>query len=119
MWRSAVSEFQGDCSAEIKGPEKGFGDEEVGDEDDDAGLDEGGDCGAADAFGAAFDAEALVAADGGDDEAKDERLDESNDEITELQRVDGARPELSGRDVESGRGNGETAEQAGADAEGG
>jgi hypothetical protein len=117
MWRSAVSEVQGDCSAEIKGPEEGLGDEEVGDEDDDAGLDEGGDGGAADAFGATFDAEALVAADGGDDEAEDERLDESNDEITELQRVDGARPELSGRDVESGGGDGESAEKAGANTE--
>ena len=119
MWRSAVSEVQGDCSAEIKGPEEGLGDEEVGDQNDDAGLDEGGDGGAADAFGAAFDAEALVAADGGDDEAEDERLDESNDEVAELKRVDGACPELSGGDVESGGGDGESAEQAGADPQGG
>src|ERR1700723_630866 len=58
-----------------------------------------------------------MAADGGDDEAEDERLDEADDEITELKRVDGACPELSGGGVERGGGDGESAEQAGADAE--
>ncbi len=106
------------CSRlEVEGPEEEFGDEEVGDEDDDAGLDEGGDGGAADAFGAAFDAEALMAADGGDDEAEDERLDEADDEIAELEGVDGACPELSGGDVERGGGDGKSANEAGADAE--
>ena len=41
-----------------------------------------------------------MAADGGDDEAEDERLDEADDEVTELEDVDGAGPELSGGNVE-------------------
>jgi len=41
-----------------------------------------------------------MAADGGDDEAENERLDEADDDVTELKRVDGAGPELSGGNVE-------------------
>src|SRR5579872_4214103 len=103
--------------AEVEDPEEEFGCEEVDDQDDDGGFDEGGDGGAADAFGAAFDAQALMAADGGDDEAEDERLEEADGDVTELEGVDGARPELSGRNVERQFGDGEAADEAGADAE--
>ena len=60
-----------------------------------------------------------MAADRGDDEAEDDGLDEADDEIAELESVDGAGPELSGGDVEGSGGDGESAEQAGADAESG
>jgi hypothetical protein len=105
--------------AEVECPEEKFGQEEIGDKDDDGGFDESGDGGAADALGAAFDAQALMAADGRDDEAEDERLEEADDDVTELEGVDGAGPELSGGNVECELCDGESADEAGADAESG
>ena len=105
--------------AEVEGPEEKLGDEEIDDEDGDGGFDEGGDGGAADAFGAAFDAETLMAADRSDDEAEDEGLEEADGDVAELEGVDGAGPELSGGNVEGQLGDGEAADQASADAKGG
>ena len=61
--RVSAFRLRSESKLQIEEPEKEFGDEEVDDQDDDGGFDEGGDGGAADAFGAAFDAEALMATD--------------------------------------------------------
>src|SRR5579863_7595619 len=59
-----------------------------------------------------------MAADGGDDEAEDERLDEADGHVTELKGIDGAGPELSGGNVEGELGDGEATDQTAADAKG-
>ena len=64
-----------------------LGDEEVNEDDEDRRRDDGLNGGAADALGSAGGAHAVKAADGGDDVAGEERLDESLEDVGIAERL--------------------------------
>jgi hypothetical protein len=97
----------GSCSLEKV--QEQFGDESVDDQDENGGDDDGGGGGAAHALGATFYAETFVAADGGDDQAKDERLGQALDDVADFESVHGAGPELDGAEAEGEVGDEESA----------
>ena len=96
----------------VRKEEREFGEESVGDDDEDARDDDGLGGGAADALRAATNGEALVTTDSSEDEAEGERLHQPLHEIAEFERVDGARPKFDGAEAKGKNGSSATAEQA-------
>ena len=98
--------------SQIEGVEENLSQEQINDEDDQGGLNESSNGSAADALGAAFDAEPLITTDGGDDESENDGLGDANAEVTQHQHIDGTRPELLRTEVECKMCDQESAKQS-------